>query len=266
MLFNAAAILASAALVFVYVRRRLGAWAGIFAACLLLFLGSAWQDLLWPFEMGFTVGLAAGIGILLALERDDQRGDLIAAVLLLIAIGYGSFGLSFGFAVFVDICLKHRRRGWGRLWIVALPLVLYLGWYAGWGHEAEHHLTFQNILDSPVYVFEGLASAVGSVTGLDAGDHHRTCPTRSGGGRWRSAWSASRSGGSAAGRGSTPASGRCSRRCSATGCSPPSTSSPAAKRGRAATSSPPSGSSSWSSPRSPAATARASARSGSARR
>jgi hypothetical protein len=167
MLFNTAAILASAALVFVYVRRRLGAWPGIFAACLLLFLGSAWQDLLWPFEMGFTVGLAAGIGILLALERDDQRGDLIAGILLLIAIGYGSFGLSFGFAVLVDVCLKHRRRGWGRLWIVALPLVLYLGWYAGWGHDAEHHLTLRNILNSPVYVFEGIASAVGSVTGLD---------------------------------------------------------------------------------------------------
>jgi hypothetical protein len=166
MLFNVAAILAASALLYIYVRRRVGAWPALFAATLLLFLGAAWQDLLWPFEMGFTVGLAAGIGILLALERDDQRGDLISFALLLVAIGYGSFGLSFGFAVFVDICVKHRRRGWGRLWIIAVPLVLYLGWYGGWGHDAEHHLTLRNILNSPLYVFEGAASAIGSITGL----------------------------------------------------------------------------------------------------
>jgi hypothetical protein len=165
-IFNVAAILASAALLFVYVRRRVGGWPAVFAACLLLFLGTAWQDLLWPFEMGFTVGLAAGIGILLALEREDGRGDLLAMVLLLAAVGYGSFGISFGFAALADVCVKHRRRGWGRLWILVLPVVLYLGWYAGWGHDAEHHLTIKNILNSPLYVFEAGASAVASISGL----------------------------------------------------------------------------------------------------
>ena len=49
-----AALLASATLLFVYVRRRLGPWAALIAAVLLLFLGPAWQDILWPFEIGFV--------------------------------------------------------------------------------------------------------------------------------------------------------------------------------------------------------------------
>jgi hypothetical protein len=166
MLFNVAAMLASAALLFVYARRHVQDWVAFFAACLLLFCGAAWQVLLWPFEMEFTVPLAAGIGMLLALDRDDERGDFLALVLLLVAIGFGSFGLSFGFAALVDVCQKRRRRSWGRLWIVAIPFVLYLGWYAGWGHEAAHHLTLRNILASPLYVFEGVAAAIGSVAGL----------------------------------------------------------------------------------------------------
>lgn len=176
MLFNVAAMLAAAALLFAYARRRVQDWVAFFAACLLLFLGTAWQVLLWPFEMEFTVPLAAGIGVLLALERDDERGDLIAFLLLIVAIGFGSFGLSFAFAAFVDICQKHRRRGWGRLWFVIVPAVLYVAWYAGWGHDAEHHLTLRNILASPLYTFEGVASAIGSVTGLSTADTSGAVP------------------------------------------------------------------------------------------
>lgn len=168
MLFNVAAMLAAAVLLFVYARRRVQEWVALIAAVLLLFLGTAWQVLLWPFEMEFTVPAAAGIGVLLALEREDERGDLLAFVLLLTAIGFGSFGLSFAVAAFVDICVRHRTRGWRRLWIVVIPGILYLAWYAGWGHDAEHHLTLHNVLASPVYVFEGMAAGIASLTGLGA--------------------------------------------------------------------------------------------------
>jgi hypothetical protein len=169
MLFTTASLLAAAALLFVYVRRCAGDWMALFAACLMLFLGSAWQVLLWPFEMNFTASLAAGLGMLLMLEREDRRGDAIACLLLLVAIGFGSFGLSFAAAALVDVCVRHRSRGWGRIWLFAIPVVLYLGWYAGWGHEAQHHLTLHNVLASPVYVVEGLAAAISSLTGLGSG-------------------------------------------------------------------------------------------------
>ena len=166
MLFMTASLLAAAALLFVYVRRAAGEWMALFATCLLLFLGTAWQVLLWPFEMNFAASLAAGIGMLLMLEREDRRGDVWACVLILVSVGFGSFGLSFAIAAFVDVCVRHRTRGWGRLWIVVIPAILYLAWYAGWGHDAEHHLRLHNVLASPVYAFEGMASGIASVTGL----------------------------------------------------------------------------------------------------
>jgi hypothetical protein len=166
MLFMTASLLVAATLLFVYVRRCAGEWMALFATCLLLFLGAAWQVLLWPFEMNFVASLAAGIGMLLMLEREDRRGDLWACVLLLVSIGFGSFGLSFAAAALVDICVRHRERGWKRLWILVIPAVLYLGWYAGWGHDAEHHLTLHNVLASPLYIVEGMAAGIASLTGL----------------------------------------------------------------------------------------------------
>jgi hypothetical protein len=166
MLFMTASLLVAAAVLFVYVRRCAGDWMALFATCLLLFLGTAWQVLLWPFEMNFAASLAAGIGALLMLEREDRRGDVWACVLVLVSIGFGSFGLSFAVAAFVDICVRHRSRGWGRLWIVFVPGILYLAWYAGWGHDAEHHLTLHNVLASPVYAFEGMAAGIASLSGL----------------------------------------------------------------------------------------------------
>ncbi|HTR76431.1 MAG TPA: hypothetical protein VMH33_14365 [Solirubrobacterales bacterium] len=166
MLFMTATLLVAAGLFYVYLRRRVGGWAALLATLILLFFGEAWQILLWPFEMEFAAPFAAGMGMLLALEREDERGDLLAAVLLIVSIGFGSLGLSFLFAAFADIVVARKTRGLRRLWIVVIPAVLYVAWYGKYGHTAEHHLTFRNILNSPRYVFEGVGAGFASVLGL----------------------------------------------------------------------------------------------------
>lgn len=155
-----------AILVFVYVRRRTEAWLALIAAVLVLFLGSAWSVLLWPFESEFTLPMAFGLAALLLLDRDDRRGDAWACVTLALAVISGSLGLCFVAAAFVDLILKQRERGWRRAYVFAIPLLIYLAWYAGWGHEAEHHVTLHNILVSPRYVAEGFASVLDSLAGL----------------------------------------------------------------------------------------------------
>jgi len=162
----AAVLLTAGALMFVYVRRRVGPWVALMAALLLLFLGSTWPVLLWPFEIGFAGSVMAGIAMLLLLERDDRRGDAWACLLLTISIGFGSVGLSFIAAAFVDFLQKRERRGWRRAYVFAVPALLYLAWYAGWGHTAEHHLTLHNILMSPQYLLDGFASSIDSLAGL----------------------------------------------------------------------------------------------------
>jgi hypothetical protein len=161
-----ALLLGTAALVFVYVRRRVGPWPALMAAVVLAFLGPAWQDLLWPFQIGFAGSALTGVAMLLALEREDRRWDAGACALLALSIGFSSLGLAFAVAAAVDVLQRRRSLGWRRAYVVVAPLALYGLWYLGWGHEAENHLSAHNVLVSPRYVAEGLSAAVGSLLAL----------------------------------------------------------------------------------------------------
>jgi hypothetical protein len=161
-----ALLLATATLLFVYVRRRLGPWPALMAAALLLFLGPAWQDLLWPFQVGFVGSALFGLAMLLALEREDRRWDAAACGFLALAVGFSSLGLSFALAAAVDVLQRRRALGSRRAYVVLAPLAFYALWYLGWGHEAENHLSLHNVLVSPRYLVEGAAAAVGSLLAL----------------------------------------------------------------------------------------------------
>jgi hypothetical protein len=161
------AVLVSATLLFVYVRRRLGPWPALIAAALLLFLGPAWADLLWGFQIAFVGSVLFGIAMLLALDRGDRGGDTAACVFLTLSVGFSSLGLSFVAAAAADVVLRRRTHGLKRVYLVAIPALLYAGWWVGWGHEAERHITLENILSSPAYLLEGMATAVEALLGLN---------------------------------------------------------------------------------------------------
>jgi hypothetical protein len=162
------ALLVTAVLLFVYVRRRLGPWPALMAAALLLFVGPAWQDILWPFEIGFVGSVLFGIAMLLALERDDRRGDAWACLFLVVSIGFNSLGIAFAAAAAVEFLQHRRSRGSRRIWVVGLPLLLYAAWYLGWGHDAESHLSLRNVLGAPRFVLESLAASIESLLGLSS--------------------------------------------------------------------------------------------------
>ncbi|HEX6206273.1 MAG TPA: hypothetical protein VFZ29_10770 [Solirubrobacterales bacterium] len=158
--------LAVAGLLFVYARRRLGPWPALFAATVLLFLGPAWQDLLWPFQVGFVGASAFGLATLLALENEDERWDRAACAFLTIAVAFSSLGIAFAVAAAVQVFLRRRERSLRRAYVFLLPLLLYLGWYAGWGREAENNFSAHNVLVSPSYVWEGLVASLDSALAL----------------------------------------------------------------------------------------------------
>jgi hypothetical protein len=159
-------LLVTAVLVFVYVRRRLGPWPALFAAVVLLFLGPAWQDLLWPFQVGFVGSALFGVAMLLALDEDDGRWDAAACGFLVLSIGFSSLGVAFAAAAVVNVLQRLRSRGWRRAYVAVVPLALYAAWYAGWGHEAESHVSSHNVFASPGYVVEGLSASVDSALAL----------------------------------------------------------------------------------------------------
>jgi hypothetical protein len=161
---STALFLGGAALLFVFLRRRVGDWPALAATAIVLFLGAAWEDLLWSFQMTYFGSMAAGLGALLALERGDRRGEAVACALLVGSVIFGSLGLSFaiGAAVYV-LLLPERRR---RLYVFLVPLAVYALWWLGWGHTAESAVSLDTAARTPLYVIDSLANAVGSATGL----------------------------------------------------------------------------------------------------
>jgi len=158
--------LVAAVFFFVYARRRVGDWLALMGTALLLFVGPAWSDLLWPFELAFIGSALFGLAMLVALDREDTTGDVIACVCLVIATSFSSLGVSFMAAAAVHVFQHRRDRGWGRAWFVAVPVLLFGLWYLGWGHDAENHMSLRNALNSPRYVIEGMAISLESLVGL----------------------------------------------------------------------------------------------------
>jgi hypothetical protein len=161
------AVLASASLLFVYVRRRLGPWPALIAAVLFLFLGPAWADMIWPFQIGFVGSVLFGIAMLLALDRGDRRSDIAACGFLVLSLSFSSLGLPFLVAAGVDVLQRRRQFGLARVFVPAIPALLYAAWWLGWGQDAERHVTLKNVLTSPGYALEGNATAVEALLGLN---------------------------------------------------------------------------------------------------
>lgn len=159
-----ALLLLSAALLFVFLRRRVGDWPALAATAIVLFLGAAWEDLLWSFQMTYFGSVAFGLAALLALEREDRRGEAAATALLVVSILFSSLGLSFTIAAAVHVLLLGERRR--RLYVFLVPLAVYALWWLGWGHTAESTVSIDTIARTPLYVLTGIAAAVGSATGL----------------------------------------------------------------------------------------------------
>lgn len=148
---------------FIYLRRRVGDELALLGTTLVLFLGAAWIDLLWSFQVAFSGSIAAGLGALLALERDEQRSDAVACALLVVAVAFSELGVSFALAALVSVALgPHPRRN--RLYVALVPFALYAIWFLGWGQSKS--FTAHNVLVSPKYVFEAISQAIASLLGL----------------------------------------------------------------------------------------------------
>jgi hypothetical protein len=117
-----------AGLLFALLRRRLPDRFALPPTLLMLFFGSGWEVIATPIRIPSQIALAAGLGMLLALERRDRRGDLAATLLLGISLASHPVGISFAATGAVVIILGSRA-GWRRLWVIAIPGVLFAAWW-----------------------------------------------------------------------------------------------------------------------------------------
>ena len=156
--------LISVTLLFVYVRSRVGAWLGLAAILPILFLGPAWDDLLFPYQMTWFGSVACGIAALLCLDRETRNADIAATVLLIAGLLFSDAGIPFVAGAAVDVALSQRWRK--RAFVPAIPTVLWAIWYLGWGHTAHTFISFHNAANLPSYVLDGLSSSLSVYLGL----------------------------------------------------------------------------------------------------
>ena len=149
-------------LVFVYARRRVGAFLALCAAALILLLGAGWQDIIWPFQVAWLISVAAGLGCLLMLDRQDRAGDVGAACLLASSLASSGVGIVFALGVAAELLLSRRR--WREAWILAVPVALYGVWWLAY----QQSTPLAPIRLVPRFVANSAAAEVAGLVGVTA--------------------------------------------------------------------------------------------------
>jgi len=155
-------------LLFAYMKRRVPPFAALAPCIVLLFFGSDVLHVLVSNAFTVLFSVSCGLAALLALERADSRGDIAAALLLCLGIATYSVALTFLAGAAVLIALDRAR--WRRIWVVALPLVLYGAWSlwaakfaSGPGNQAQ----LSHLLLLPAWGVQSLSAVFAALTGFD---------------------------------------------------------------------------------------------------
>ncbi len=158
----------SVALLFVYARRRVGPWVALAPCLVLLFFGSDTGHILQG--NGFTIMLAVACGLLalLALERRSTFGDVVACFAL--CLGVITYTVALPFVVGAAAAILFTDRRWRRIWVVAIPVLVYLAWRV-WilteGLEVSRGgLSPTYIALLPAWTFQSLSGILNALSGL----------------------------------------------------------------------------------------------------
>jgi hypothetical protein len=147
-------------LAMIVVRRELPRLLIVVAAAALLFYGPGWQDLLWPLQIAYTASVAGSLAAIILLRRRDRIGDVSAAVCLTLSVASSGLGLPLlaGAAAYLLLA-----REWRRLWVIAVPGVLYGLWYLRYG---QSEIRLANLPKLPAYMSTTSGATIGGLLGL----------------------------------------------------------------------------------------------------
>lgn len=150
---------------FALVRRRLPLAAAVGLTLLVIFFGAGWDTLMGAYEIPNLSGMAAGLGMLLALQRRTRGGDIAACLLLTLCLGSFSVGIAFGLGALISLLLGGRaeRR---RLWLVLVPGLVYAVWFIWARKFGQGDVTIESISSVFAGSADQVAAIVASITGL----------------------------------------------------------------------------------------------------
>jgi hypothetical protein len=120
--------------------------------------------------------IASGLATILVLEREDERGDAFAAVLLCVSVTSHPTGLGFLAAAAVVVASRPSPRRWQSSWVVLVPAVL-LGAFLVFIQRTVEGGPSTDLADVLVFARDSWTTVTAAVTGLsgvlDAPVHDR---------------------------------------------------------------------------------------------
>ena len=122
-------VILAAGLFLALASRRGPIWFALGGAVLLLFLGAGSTTVAIPGQVPGQIAICAGLGMLLALDRNDRRGAIAACALGVLAVISHPIALTFLIACGV-LLVARTRTGWRELWVVIVPALVYALWWA----------------------------------------------------------------------------------------------------------------------------------------
>lgn len=167
-------------LLYLYARSRVGPLAGLLAVVPVLFLGYAWQVLLWAFDIGWVLTLVGLVAILL------WPRPAVMALGLALALATSGPGVAVAAGALVLVVVSERRRRLLVAW--ALPVAGYLLWWFAYrpsaltpaslrsvpgatrtGDVGSISFPLSNLRHLPGYVARSAASAAGALASTGPG-------------------------------------------------------------------------------------------------
>jgi hypothetical protein len=159
-------LLLCAGLFYLLARRRVGDTLAVLPTAILLFLGSSWEVLAASFRSPSLLAIAAGLAMLLALERRDLKGDVGACAALALSLASHSTGFPFAAAALVLVLRRPTPERWRRCWVFALPIIAYATWWVLEFDSPESPSLLSRIADLPVFLGKAVAATLLAATGL----------------------------------------------------------------------------------------------------
>ena len=153
--------LALGVLLFVIAKARVGAGIALAVVMLALLCGLAYENFLIPGQAGQMASIVAGVAAFLVLDRPPSRRDDRILCGLLIA-GLCASGLGIPIVAGVALELLLTKAGRARLWVVGVPLGLYLLWYLSFG---TNRAGFDELAISALWAWVAMNHAAGALIG-----------------------------------------------------------------------------------------------------
>jgi hypothetical protein len=152
-------------LFFALVRRRLQLTVAVALTLMVVFFGVGWDTLMGAYELPNLSGMAAGLGMLLALQRRTRGSDIAACLLLACSFASFSVGIAFALGALVSILLGGRAE-WRRAWVFLIPGIVYVAWFIWARKFGQSEATTESISSLLSGSADQLAAICAGITGL----------------------------------------------------------------------------------------------------